>query len=94
MERTCENLIKYINDVNSIGGVSMLDDLSEHAISNCIDRLGRTIKSRDLELDAELQKTWNDLRDTPYYKRDLSSIWDVLSAMAHSLFATIESKLA
>lgn len=63
MERTCGDLIKYINDVNSRGGVGMLDDLSAHAISNCIDRLGRGIKNRGLEFDAELQKTWSDLRD-------------------------------
>jgi hypothetical protein len=89
MEKTCGDLIKYINDVNSMGGVSMINDLSEHAISNCVDRLGRSIKNRDLEFDAELQKTWSDLRDTPWYERDLSSIWDVLSAMAQNLFAII-----
>ena len=94
MERTCEDLIKQFNDVNSIGGVSMLNDLSEHTISNCVNRLGRSIKNRDLEFDAELQKTWSDLRDTLWYELDLSSIWDALSAMAQSLFATIELKLA
>lgn len=94
MERTCEDLIKYISDVNSIGSVSMLNNLSEHAISICVDRLGRSIKNRDLEFDAELRKTWSDLRDTPWYELDLSSIWDALCAMAQSLFATIELKLA
>lgn len=94
MERTCKDLIKQINDVNSTGGVSMLNDLSEHAILNCVNRLGRSIKNRDLEFDAELQKTWSDLRDTPWYELDLSSIWDTLSTMAQSLFATIELKLA
>ena len=94
MERTCEDLIKYISDVNSIGSVSMLNNLSEHAISICVDRLGRSIKNRDLEFDAELRKTWSDLRDTPLYELDLSSIWDALCAMAQSLFATIELKLA
>jgi hypothetical protein len=74
MERTCEDLIKYINDVNSTGGVSVINDLSEHAISNCVDRLGRSIKNRDLDFDVELQKTWIDLRNIPWYELDLSSI--------------------
>jgi len=94
MERTCKDLIKYINDVNSIGGVSMLSDLLAHAISNCVDRLGRSIKNRDLEFDAELQKTWSDLRNTLWYELGLPSIWDALSATAQSLFAAIELKLA
>lgn len=93
MERTCGDLIKYINDVNSRGGVGVLDDLSTHAISNCIDRLGRGIKNRGLEFDAELQKTWSDLR-APLWYYELASIWDALFAMAQSLFATIELKLA
>lgn len=57
MEKTSGNLIKYINDVNFMGGVSMINDLSEHAILNYVDHLGRSIKDRGLEFDAELQKT-------------------------------------
>ena len=94
MEKTSGNLIKYINDVNFMGGVSMINGLVEHAILNYVDHLGRSIKDRGLEFDAELQKTWSDLRDTPLYECDLSSIWDALSAMAQSLFAAIELKLA
>jgi len=95
MEKTCKDLIKYINDVNSMGGVSMINALSKHAISFCVNRLGQSIKNRDLEFDAEVREKWNDLRDTFFsHQLDLSSIWDALSAMAQSLFATIELKLA
>ena len=52
MEKICGDMIKYINNVNSMGGVSMLNDLSAHAISNRIDRLGRSIKN----------KTWRKCR--------------------------------
>lgn len=91
MERTCEDLIKYINDVILLAG---LDDLSEHVISNCVNRPGCSIKNRDLEFDAELQKMWSEPRDTLWYELDLSSIRMRCPRCAHSLFATIELKLA
>ena len=96
MEKSCKDLIKYIDHVNSIGGITKLDDLYEHAICDCVNRLGDSIKNKDLEFDAGLQRAWSGLRVITahhYHKLDLSKVWVDLPKATKNLLAIIETKL-
>ncbi|KAM6501293.1 hypothetical protein JOM56_004307 [Amanita muscaria] len=96
MELVCKDLGTYVDHVNSIGGVSKLDRMYGPAICDCVNRLGYSIKSRELNFDEELQKAWINLRAITaddYNKRDLSKVWVDLSTAMKNLLATIEAKL-
>jgi uncharacterized protein with HEPN domain len=94
MKCACQDLIQYINYANSIGGPSMLDRLHEHAICDCINRLGDSIKIEGLGFDQGLQKRWSAMRVITahqYHRLDLSSVWGSLLEEAQSMLATINS---
>ncbi|KIL66709.1 hypothetical protein M378DRAFT_375127 [Amanita muscaria Koide BX008] len=94
MELVCKDLINFIDHVNSI---SKLDHMHDSAISNCVNRLGYSIKSRELGFDEELQKAWTSLRavtaDHCHTKHDLSKVWNDLTMALKNLRATIETRL-
>lgn len=96
MAKTCEDLIKYVDHVNSLGGVKHLDDLYEHAICDCINRLGDSIKIQSLGFDQSLQKTWSGLRVITahhYHKLDLSKVWTELPKETQALLVVVNEKL-
>ncbi|KIL66712.1 hypothetical protein M378DRAFT_160740 [Amanita muscaria Koide BX008] len=90
MELVCKDLVTYVDHVNSIGGVSKLDNC------DCVNRLGYSIKSRELGFDDELQKIWTSLRviAVDYSReRDLSKVWVDFPMAMKNLLASIEAKL-
>ena len=97
MARTCQDLIKCVDHVNSIGGVSKVDSdyRYEHAICNCINLLGESIKTKSLGFDPKLQKNWSHLTDitAQYHEPDLSKVWAELPKVSQALLAAIEAKL-
>ncbi|KIL66594.1 hypothetical protein M378DRAFT_9978 [Amanita muscaria Koide BX008] len=100
MEQVCKDLVTYVDHVNSVGGVSKLDNHNRRlyvpAICDCVNRLGYSIKSRELGFDDELQKAWTNLRViTADYsqERDLSKVWVDFPTAMTNLLASIEAKL-
>lgn len=96
METSCSDLIKYVDHVNSIGGITKLDDLYEHAICDCINRIGDGVKKPDLHFDDKIQKDWSGLRVITahhYHKLDLSKVWKALPGEAKKLLAVVEERL-
>jgi len=96
MAQTCQHLAQYINHIDSIGGVSKLDPLYEHAICDCINRLGDSVKIESLGFNSKIQKDWSGLRVITahhYHKLDLSKVWGALTKETQALLAAVEAKL-
>src|ERR1700761_9637233 len=96
MIKCCKNLIDYKKDVDNQGGVTKINDLYEHAICDCVNRLGDSIKHPDLGFDQKDIKMWTGLRVITahhYHKLDLSKIWDDLAKEAAILQTKCEAKL-
>ena len=96
MAETCNHLIKYITHVNSTGGISEIDDLPKHAICNCVNRLGDSVKVEYLGFDRELQRTWSGLSvitASHHLELDLSKVWAGLPGATQVLLETINKKL-
>ena len=98
MVKTCEDLIKYVDHVDSLGGVEHLSNLYEHAICDCINRLGDSIKVPSLGFDQSLQKTWTELEVITahhYHELDLSkvTVWKEISKETQVLLVVLNEKL-
>lgn len=82
LKQSAEHLVTYINDVNNLGGLQKITHLYEHAICDCIDRIGDGVKRlKVLEYSKDCQKSWTGLRiysAHKYEKLNLLMVWDAL----------------
>ncbi len=93
MEKTCQDLLAYMK---TVGDVSNLDNLYEHAICDCINRLGDSVKIKNLGFEQSVQKNWSALRVITahqYQKLDFTEVWTDLPKETSELLAVIEAKL-
>ena len=91
LKRFAEDLVSYMRHVDESGGVSTMTDLYEHAICDCINRIGDGVKRmKELQYNAKCQKSWTGLRiysAHKYEKLNFSIVWDALSAAAADFIA-------
>lgn len=86
LKQSAEHLVSYIKYVNESGGVDAMTDLYEHAICDCINRIGDGVKRmKELQYTTTCQKSWTGLRiysAHKYEKLNLSIVWDALFTAA------------
>lgn len=98
LKQSAEHLVSYIRHVDESGGVNTMTDLYEHAICDCISRIGDGVKRmKELQYTTTCQKSWTGLRiysAHKYEKLNLSIVWDALFTAATNFIAESDKLLS
>jgi len=89
IRNSASDLILYVKSVNESSGLQAIDRVYEHAICDCINRIGDGVKRlKFLSYDKDTEKKWTSLRVITahkYEKLDLSKVWDTLVSESQNI---------